>query len=404
MSTEPINFTESFLKALRDGQMPKRYYADTKAPGHVVRRLPTGTVAFYFRYRKGGKQVEMRVGIWGKKVTLEQARTKSKKLLWEVADGRDPAGEKSAAGKQAIDAKTNTLSHVIDLHVEAHVKKLRTAKPVTSALEQVKAKIGHLWIRDVKRLVIAELLREIAAERGHIASDRTKAYLRACFNWWTESDDEFEVPIVRGMRRSSAVESERTRKLDHDEIRDVCAALESADLPDAYRRCVRMLLLTGLRRDDVADATWAEVKGSQWKVQGGRHKSKKDHLVPVTDEVRRLLGPPRKSGYCFSTLPDASKPIQGFGKWKIKLDAEIAAMRKKRKRKEMPDWELGRDIRRTQMTMMMDLKIPHFIGDRVQGRTFKGATVTYDRSDYEEQKTDALQRVAAKLEEILSER
>ncbi|MGE8943167.1 Arm DNA-binding domain-containing protein [Leptospira interrogans] len=166
MSTEPVNFTETFLKALRDGQMPKRYYADTKAPGLVVRRLPTGTVAFYFRYRKGGKQSEMRVGIWGKKVTLEQARTKAKKLLGEVADGRDPAGEKSAAGKQAIDAKTNTLSHVIDLHVEDHVKKLRTAKAVTSALERVKNKIGHLWIRDVKRPISAAHLNGPSGWRG----------------------------------------------------------------------------------------------------------------------------------------------------------------------------------------------------------------------------------------------
>ncbi len=403
MSTDRVKLTQPFLKMLRDGETEKAYYSDAEVRGLSVRRISTGSVVFTFRFRKKGKQETVSLGVWGK-VTLDEARTEADKRRGEIAQGRNPAREKKTARLDAIDAKTNTLSHVIDLHVEAHVKKLRTAKPVTSALEQVKAKIGHLWIRDVKRPIIAALLREIAAERGPIAADRTKAYLRACFNWWTESDDEFDVPIVQGMRRASAVKSERKRKLDHNEIRDVCAALESADVPDPFKRCLRMLLLTGLRRSDVADATWEEISGNRWIVPGSRHKSEVDHLVPVTDEVRRLLGPPRKKGYCFSTLEDASKPISGFGKWKIALDDEIAAMRKKQKRKRMPSWQLGRDIRRTHRSLMGDIGIADDIGERVQGRTIRGARVTYDRSEYEDQKRDALERVAAKLAEILKDK
>ncbi len=404
MSSGRVKLTETFLKDLRDGKLEKNYYGDTEVPGLFVRRIRTGSIVFLYRY-SAGKQKTVSLGVWGKKRTLTQARTEAEKRRGHIAEGRDPADEQKAARRHTSDAKNNTVNHVLDEYVAKYMEpeNLRSKDAIVSIFDRlVRPEIGDRSIYSLEPSDMAGLLDGISAAKGRTMAARTKAWLRAAFNWWTGRDGRFKNPITKGTFRTNPVKSERKRVLSPDEVRDVCEALETANVPDPFQRFFRMLLLTGLRRADVSRAKWDEVSGNRLIIPSSRHKSENDHLVPVTDEVRRLLGPPRKRGYCFSTDPKAGTSIKGFGKWKVKIDREIARKRKEKRLKKMPSWQLSRDIRRTQMTMMMDLKIPRHIGDRVQGRTIKGSTVTYDRSDYEAQKTDALEKVAAKLEEILS--
>jgi hypothetical protein len=44
-------------------------------------------------------------------------------------------------------------------------------------------------------------------------ADRTLAYLRKAFNWYAARDDQFNVPVVRGMARIKPKERARTRVL-----------------------------------------------------------------------------------------------------------------------------------------------------------------------------------------------
>ena len=60
---------------------------------------------------------------------------------------------------------------------------------------------------------------------GPVAADRTLAYLRKAFNWYATRDDQFSVPIVRGMARVKPKERARTRVLSDDEIRTIWPVL-----------------------------------------------------------------------------------------------------------------------------------------------------------------------------------
>ena len=399
-----VNLTIPLLREMSAGKKSRNYYSDTTVPGLIVKRLKSGRLTFRYRYRHEGTQVEIAIGIWGKEVTLEQAREKAKGIRDQVyAQGRNPRAE----AKAAEDAKADTVNRVLDLYVAEHVKpKLRSAKAIVSAFDRlVRPKIGDRPIGSLKRADMADLFRGIANDTKErpIMADRTRAYLSAAFTWWEGQADDFSNPIARGTRRTSPTKSQRKRVLTPQEIRDLCSALETANIPEAYRRCIRMLLLTGQRRSDVSKAKWMdeEISGDRWIVPGSRHKSEQDHLVPITDEVRRLLGPQRQGGYCFSTDPNFAKPIQGFGRWKSTLDDEINRRRKEEKRPSMPGWQQSRNIRRTHRTMMSDIGIAKDIGERVQGRTIRGAGVTYDRSEYAGQKREALEKVAVHIEEIL---
>jgi len=93
--------TKRNVDALRPGQ----YIADPEVRGLVARCLPSGAISYGFRYRdQARKQRWLPLGLHGQ-ITPDQARDLAKKRAGEVADNRDPVGERSAS--QAAAAKTD---------------------------------------------------------------------------------------------------------------------------------------------------------------------------------------------------------------------------------------------------------------------------------------------------------
>ena len=85
----------------------------------------------------------------------------------------------------------------------------------------MKPRIGKLGIYEVRRSHIIKMLDEIEDVNGPVAADRTLAYVRKAFNWYATRDDQFNVPVVRGMARIKPKERARTRVLSDDEIRAI---------------------------------------------------------------------------------------------------------------------------------------------------------------------------------------
>ena len=82
-------------KAAVDALKPGDILADTEVKGFVARRLPSGVVTYGLRYRVAGKQRWLALGLHGRS-TPDGARKAAKKRVGEVADDRDPAGEREA--------------------------------------------------------------------------------------------------------------------------------------------------------------------------------------------------------------------------------------------------------------------------------------------------------------------
>ena len=86
----PANITKRTVDALENGIL-----ADTEIKGFVVRRLDSGAATYGFRYRDKttGKQRWVGLGLHGS-ITADEARVLAKKRAGEVADARDPVGER----------------------------------------------------------------------------------------------------------------------------------------------------------------------------------------------------------------------------------------------------------------------------------------------------------------------
>jgi len=233
--------TKVSVDALRPGDV----LSDTIVQGFVVRRLRTGTISYGIRYRAGGRQRWLALGIHGR-ITPDQARRLAKKRIGEVADNRDPTAEREAQRARA----NCTVNVVLDAFVERHVRdRLRTARQIERQFDQcVRPRIGNRSIYALRRRDVVELLDAIQDESGAAMADRVLAFVRRALNWQAARDDDFTPPIVRGMARTKPRERARKRILDDEEIGDLWTALDIAKVPAAFKNLVRVLLLTGQRR------------------------------------------------------------------------------------------------------------------------------------------------------------
>ncbi|MGY4160507.1 integrase [Bradyrhizobium sp. USDA 4461] len=396
------------VKTKVDKLEPGEILYDTEIKGFVARALPSGKVTYGYRYRNAGGQSKwLGLGLHGS-ITADEARTLAKKRAGEVADLRDPVAEQEQARSEAKKEKlsgANTVNAILDAFVKRHASKLRSQDQIEHAFDTyVRPALGPKSIYDVKRSELVTMLDHVEDEAGPVMADRVLAHVRKAFNWQAARDDEFKSPIVRGMARTKPKDRARKRTLTDEEIRDVWKALDSADVPVCYPNYVKSLLVMATRRNESSEMNSAEIDGDLWTIPGERYKTKLDHVIPLTDQAKALIGAKPEgfkgnSWFVFSTT-EGKRPFSGFSKAKKELDAAIAKIRKGEKREAMPRWTLH-DLRRTARSLMSRAKVPADHAERVLGHVIGGVRETYDRYEYLDEKRDALEKLAGLIELIL---
>src|SRR5260370_36160949 len=392
---EPVNRMVYFAGATIQG---------AKAPrGFGVRVTAAGARAFVLNYRLRGREHRFTIGAWPDWSALKAVR-EARDLRQRVDRGENPIDDRTPS------PATATVASVLDDFVAQHVRNknqpLRSADEYESAFNRlVKPRIGKLGIYEVRRSHVIKMLDEIENASGPVMADRTLAYLRKAFNWHAIRDDQFNVPVVRGMARVKPKERARTRVLSDDEIRAIWPELAKAETFGAF---TKLLLLTSQRRDEVAHMSRKEI-GSDgiWTIPAERYKAKRPNFVPLPKAALAVIAAQPKHDNCDYVFPSrANTPYSGFSKIKAKLDkAVFAAMKKQAKKgakvEPIPNWTLH-DLRRTAKTLMARAGVRPDISERVLGHVIAGVEGTYDRHSYADEKRDALEKLAAIIERIVS--
>jgi integrase len=205
------------------------------------------------------------------------------------------------------------------------------------------------------------------------------------------------------------------RVLSDDELFALWRAIKR--LPYPYGPVYRLLLLTALRLNEAADASWPEFdfRNHLWVIPASRMKGKngktRSHAVPLTDDMLTLLErlPRFKSGeYLFSTTFGVS-PVWMSDKVKKRLDARmLRTLRALVRRRgdnpakiQLPPWT-NHDIRRSVRSRLSRLRISEEAREAVLGHVRPGIKGVYDHHDYAPEKREALELWAAQLRAIVS--
>jgi integrase len=358
---------------------------------------PSGRKSWAVRYRFNGKSKKLTLD---RIDTLAAARKAATDALHELELGHDPAAKKfeaEASGRAATAARARDLIESLAAEfIVKHAKK-RTRESTWRETERIFAKeLLPVWrgrtVHDVTRRDVIDLLERIAEDRP-IMANRVLAAVRKFFNWMAARDIIKASPCV-GVEPPGEVKS-RDRWLTDDEIKTLWLACEGEHSP--FGPFVKMLLLTGQRRNEVAGMRWSELdlNGLVWTLPASRTKNGVEHVVPLSTQVFAIVSSmPRiaDSKFVFTIAGDSH--IGGFDRVKTRLDARMQLA---------TSW-VFHDLRRTAISGMARLGVDLAVIERTINHTsgtFAGVVGIYQRHDFAAGKRAALQRWANHIDELV---
>jgi integrase len=249
----------------------------------------------------------------------------------------------------------------------------------------------------IGRADLARWLAAMAQDKGAITANRARTSMSAAFSWAMREGLVDQNPVVG--TNKAAEERPRERVLSLDELRLIWRATEG---PGDYNTIVRLLLLTGQRREEVAGMRWSELDldRAQWLLPSERTKNRRPHIVPLSAPALELLQVhPQRVGREL-VFGEGAGGYSGWSRAKERLDARLARLRQGSAGD--PDgsqapWTLH-DLRRSFATHASEelAVAPHVIEavlNHVSGYK-SGVAGVYNRATYLREKTDAMQRWA----------
>jgi integrase len=365
---------------------------DDAIPGFGYRVRVSGAATWIFQYKLGSKQRRLTLGS-AKAIGAKNAREIASKLHARVRLGEDPAGDKIESRAKAAETFGSILQPF--LSVKKTELKARSFQEVERHLLQRARRLHGMQLSAIDRRTVANLLTNLAANSGPAAANSIRASLSAFFSWAMREGLAEANPVIGSNK--AAVNASRDRVLTDDELRAIWNAVGD----DAYGDIVKLLALTGQRRDEIGALRWSEVNLDKALISlpAERTKNSRPHDIPLSPAALSILEarPLARSELVFTG------GRYGFGGWsnyKIALDARIAA------KGAIAPWRLH-DLRRTAATRMAELGVlPHIIEavlNHVSGHK-SGVAGIYNRATYENEKRQALSVWAEALDAIVTGR
>ena len=229
---------------------------------------------------------------------------------------------------------------------------------------------------------------------GKVAPNRVLALVGKLFRHGL-SRDWIRVSPAEAIAKPNA-EKPRDRFLDLKEVGQVYRAAELLGYP--YGGFIKILLLTGQRRTEVASMRWNDIdlEAATWVIRSADTKAGGAQVVPLSLAVVDVLKAAPKIG-AFVWTTDGSSRVQNYTKTKNKLDTFLEA------HGGLPEpWRLH-DLRRTVATHMVRLGVTETIVGRVLNHAPQGvAARVYALYSYAPKKQSAFDRWANELKREVS--
>lgn len=367
---------------------------DDALPGFGVRIRAGGKRVWIAQYRVGKRQRRVTIGSV-ETLNPDKAREEARNILAKVHLGGDPQTEKAENRARA----SITLGTVAKRYLEECAQpnlKPRSYEEVERHLTRHWSPLKDLPIHKIQRATIAGRLAEIARENGPFASNRARASLSALFSW-AMGEGLADLNPVTGTNKATE-EVSRDHVISAREL----AAIWNACRDDDYGRIVRLLILTGQRRDEVGamDSAEIDLAGKLWTIPKARTKNGLSHNVPLNDTALEILGSALGRNGRSLMFGEGNGGFQGWSKAKAALDIRIRDAGE-----WVRPWRLH-DIRRTVATGMAGLGIlPHVIEavlNHISGHK-SGVAGIYNRATYAKEKQEALTLWASHIAKIVKQ-
>lgn len=398
MNTPKFKLTDAVVRKLTlDPDMPDgKVFWDKDLPRFGVRLYRSGRKLWFCQYRFGGQTRPHTIALTTE-MTADQARERARDIFAHVRLGTDPEAERQKANANAkelfgklVDKYLREKLHPIKLGKKP--MRPRSFAEVQRHLETHCAPFSKKPIRSITKGDVADLYEEIADKHGSGAASHTWASLRAMLHWAMRRGDVDT--NVAALYDGGGTNDPRERTLNDSEIAVVWKACNE----DQFGEIVKLLILTGARRDEVGHMHLSELDldRKKWLLPEGRSKNRREFLFTLSDAAVDILTKAVETREAHVFGHAEKRGFSGWSKAKKALDKRIADAGH-----TLDHWQLH-DLRRSFASGMQRLKIEPHVIEACLNHTLPKLERTYKTYDHEPEKRAALARWAAHVDAIVT--
>ncbi|MBP6952516.1 MAG: tyrosine-type recombinase/integrase [Alphaproteobacteria bacterium] len=335
---------------------------DTEITGLCVRIYPSGKKTYFLQYRNKNREThKVKIGVHGT-ITTELAREQAVKLSLNISIGEDPSVKVISANKGQ--SMQELAEQYLSLH--AKLKKAPKGYKEDSAIlkDVILKKYARMKVDAISIFDLQKLHSEL--QETPYRANRVRALLSKMFNlavqWGWRSDN----PVI-GVEKYQ--EYKRHRWLDAEEAQRLFPALATY-YNQSVANAIRLLLLTGSRRNEVLHATWEQfdLEKGIWTKPAHTTKQRRMEHLPLSFQVIEMLKDMKTEAESPFLFPGKvpGKPLQEIKK----------AWDTIRKRAGLPDVRLH-DLRHTYASHLVSSGLSLSIVGKLLGHTQASTTQRY---------------------------
>ena len=287
-----MKLIDSEVKA---AQLKSKPYKLSDGGGLVLLVQPNGSKWWRFRYRFGGKENTVSIGVYPK-VSLKDARKKRDAARELLNQGIDPSQHRQEQKHQQAIAASNSFESVARQWFEKwnHAKVEAHANQIQAMLERyIFPAIGKTPISEITSRKLIETLKKI--ESNDAPSIARRAYgtcgqiLRYAvvhgFAARNPAADFLPEDVLRPR------ETKHFSRLSETELPELLQKIDNYHGQPLTRMALQLMALTFVRTGELIGAKWEEIDWikKQWRIPDMRMKMKAEHIVPLTNQSVSIL-------------------------------------------------------------------------------------------------------------------
>ncbi|QLZ68471.1 site-specific integrase [Legionella sp. PC1000] len=401
-----MKWTDKEINAFKpeEGQIKPRDIREKSGNGFGITIFPSGEKSFIYIYHFHGRKRRMTLGKYPH-CSLADARKLHREALKMLEEGKDPALEKKNVKIAERDA--STVNALIEEYIEVWAKPRKRSwqEDQRFLYKEVKPFWGKLKANEITKRQVILLLDQIKERGAPIAANRGFACIRRMFNFAVERDIITISPCTSV--KPVAKENQRDRVLSAEEIKILWHALEKIPnqntthdikMSEQTKLVLKLQLVLGQRKGEIISAEWSEIdmKSGWWTIPAAKAKNGQAHRVPLTTFAKKLLEETKQlSGNSNFLFPAKLKDTHIRG---TSIDHAV----RRSSFIGVKAWT-PHDLRRTVASHITSMGIPRLVVSKILNHVESSVTAIYDRHGYDNEKLNALEAWAQKLNEVIYE-
>ncbi len=404
MKVKNNRFTDKYLQNLKAPSEQKKAVdiRERSGEGFGITLFPSGKISFIYIYHFGRRKRRMTLGSYPN-MTLAEAKNKHREALAILEKEKDPAEEvkKEKFETQNASAIAGLIEEYINIWAKPRKRSWEEDQRIL--YKDIRSIWGKRKVIDITKRDVVLLLESITKRGAPIAANRTLACIRRMFNFAIERDIATANPCATV--KAPAKENRRERFLSSDEINTLWHKLQDAPMSESTKLALKLQLTTAQRKGEIISAEWKDICliSRIWTIPAEKAKNGKSHRVTLSDLAISLINEIKQisetSRWLFPAAQTVKEDTHMTG------EAVDHALRRSRNVFSTIENFSPHTLRATAATHMASMRISSEIISRILNHAKRGITEQhYNKYDYDDEKRNALEKWAFRLEEIIAKK